>query len=117
MSKRSQTRRREGFLAEYKLDDTYMQKPDPSAGRAGLLGGYSPDGLPILVKVWRRRKGHVDTELEEIWRHELRQLHRLAGFPGASETIAHLRQAGLDEHGFYLVLDPGQRRPLQVMLD
>jgi hypothetical protein len=52
-----------------------------------------------------------------MWRHELRQLHRLAGSPGAADTIVPLRQAGLDDQGFYLVLDPGQRRPLQVTLD
>jgi hypothetical protein len=117
MAKRSTIRRREGFLADYRLDDTYLLKPDPSVGRAGIVGGFATDGVPVLVKVWRRRKGSADTELEEMWRHELRQLHRLAGSPGAADTIVPLRQAGLDDQGFYLVLDPGQRRPLQVTLD
>ena len=94
-----------------------MLAPDPTVGRAGMRGGISPDGLPVIVKSWRRRKGVADLELEEIWRHELRQLHRLAGFPTASDFIARLQQAGHDESAFYLVLDPGQRRPLQVLLD
>src|SRR4051812_45573926 len=96
MAKKSRMRRREGFLAEYKLDEGYLLQPERAVGRAGLLSGFSPDGLPVLVKMWPRKKGQADTELEEIWRHELRQLHRLAGFPGASENIGHLRQSGLD---------------------
>ena len=117
MAKQSNSRRKGAFLEGYKLDERYLLKPERAAGRAGLLGGFSPDGLPVLIKVWPRKKGQPDTELEEIWRHELRQLHRLAGFPGASENVAHLRQAGLDDQGFYLVLDPGQRQPLQVVLE
>jgi hypothetical protein len=113
---RNRNKKREGFLADYKLSDTYLLKPDRAFGRSGLLSGFSPTGTPVLVKIWPRKKGSADTDLEEIWRHELRQLHRLAGFPGASENIAHLQQAGLDDNGFYLVLDPGQRSPLAVLL-
>ena len=56
MGKQPRNRRREGFLADYKLDDTYTVKPDPATGRAGLIGGFSPDGLAVLIKVWRRKK-------------------------------------------------------------
>ncbi len=117
VAKRSSTRRREGYLADYRLSETYLLQADRSAGRAGIITGFAPDGSPVLAKIWPRRKGMEDSELEEIWRHELRQLHRLAGFPGASETIAQLKQAGLDEQGFYLILDPGQRTPLHDLLD
>lgn len=117
VAKRSSTRRREGYLADYRLSETYLLQADRSAGRAGIITGFAPDGSLVLVKIWPRRKGMEDSELEEIWRHELRQLHRLAGFPGASETIAQLKQAGLDEQGFYLILDPGQRTPLHDLLD
>src|SRR5690606_6902498 len=70
-----------------------------------------------LVKVWPRQPGADNRDLEEIWRHELRQLQRLAGYPRASESIAHLYDAGSDEQGFYLVLAAGQRRPLHTVLE
>lgn len=109
-------RRRQGFLETYRLDDAYMLRPDRRAGRPGIYGGFNPDGDAILVKVWPRSGRADDSDLEEIWRHEVRQLHRLAGYPGALDHIAHLRQAGTDPQGFYLVLDPGQRRPLETVL-
>lgn len=110
-------RRKAGFLENYRLDDKYMLKPDRSAGRPGIYGGLSPEGTPILVKVWARANDVNDLDLQDIWRHELRQLHRLAGSPGAADSIAHLHDAGYDPQGFYLILAPGQRQPLQSLLD
>ncbi|WP_370103474.1 AAA domain-containing protein [Bradyrhizobium yuanmingense] len=46
----------------------------------------------------------------------MRHLYRLAGYPGASASIATLLQAGFDDAGFYLVLDLGQREPLATIL-
>lgn len=109
-------RRKDGFLGDYKLDQQFLQKPDVERGRPGVFAGYAPDGTPVLVKEWAR-KGKADGDLEQIWRHELRQLHRLAGYPGAAECIAHLYDAGYDAKGFYLILAPGQRQPLQSILD
>ena len=109
-------RHRTGFLENYRLDETYLLKPDRAKGRPGIYGGFSPDGNPILVKVWPRASEANDHDLEDIWRHELRQLHRLAGYPGAADCIAHLHDAGYDSNGFYLILAPGQRRPLSSLL-
>ncbi|MGO7672714.1 DEAD/DEAH box helicase [Rhizobium ruizarguesonis] len=53
----------------------------------------------------------------EIWRNELRLLHRVGGAPGAEEFIARLLDAGEDKKGFYIVIAAGQRRPLAVLLD
>ena len=78
--------------------------------------GYAPDGSAILAKFWPRTPESNDRDLEEIWRHELRQLHRLAAFPGAADCIAHLYDAGSDEYGFYLILSAGQRQPLQSLI-
>jgi hypothetical protein len=110
-------RRKVGFLEGYKLEDSYMLRPDRAAGRPGIYGGSSPDGVPILVKVWERKADSNDADLQDIWRHELRQLHRLAGFPGAADCIAHLYDAGYDARGFYLIIAPGQRQPLQSLLN
>lgn len=109
-------RRKEGFLADYTLDHAYLQKPDIENGRPGVFSGITADGTPVLVKEWARNSGANDEDLEPIWRHEMRQLHRLAGYPGAGESIAHLHDAGHDSKGFYLIIAPGQRQPLQTFL-
>lgn len=105
------------FLDAYELIKPYLLKPDRSKGRAGIYAGYSPARDPVLVKVWRRAHGANDEDLEEIWHHELRQLHRLAGYPGAADCITHLYDAGYDRRAFYLVLATGQRRPLHALLE
>lgn len=110
-------RRKDGFLGEYTLDQAYLQKPDPATGRPGVFAGQAADGTAVLIKEWLRSSSTKDGDLEQIWRHELRQLHRLAGYPGAAECIAHLQDAGIDAKGFYLVIAPGQRQPLQSLLD
>lgn len=115
MSK-SRISRRRGFLEEYRLDETYLLRPDRATGRPGIFEGLAPDGEPVLVKTWPRNPKQNDEDLAEIWRHELRQLHRLYGYPGAADLIAPLRATGSDERGFYLVLDPGNRRPLGMIL-
>jgi hypothetical protein len=117
MPQKHKTRKGKGFLDGYQLQDTYLQQPDRALGQPGLLAGTSTDGIPVLVKVWPRRANAKDEDLQEIWHHELRQLHRLAGYPGSYEVIAHLLRAGMDEHGFYLVLDLGQKSMLQTTLD
>lgn len=110
-------RRKKGstFLAGYTEDDGYLLTPDTSAGRAGMFLATSPDGEPVLVKFWPKKASVPD--IEEIWRYELRQLHRLAGYPGAGNYIAGLYNAGFDDNGFYLILAPGQRQPLAVTLE
>lgn len=110
-------RRKDGFLGDYKLDQGYLLRPDRTNGRPGIFAGYDSNGTPILVKEWPRSSASNDADLEYIWRHEMRQLHRLAGYPGAAECIAHLCDAGHDTKGFYLVIAPGQRQPLQSLLD
>lgn len=114
---KNKSRRRRGeFLEHYRVDDAYLLKPDRKRGRPGILSGVDENGSPVLIKFWPKVAKENDAELREIWHHEVRQLHRLGGYPGASDTIVTLQQAGVDETGFYLVLDPGQRRPLDTIL-
>ncbi|MBB3065773.1 AAA domain-containing protein [Limibacillus halophilus] len=115
MPKRSR-RRRSQFLSPYRLDDTYLRRPDRKYGRPGILSGIDDHGNPVLVKIWPKAKHTSDSELREIWHHEVRQLHRLGGYPNAFDAIATLQQTGFDDDGFYLVLDPGQRKPLSSVL-
>ncbi|WP_162823710.1 AAA domain-containing protein [Lysobacter sp. TY2-98] len=120
MAQRTETvvrlRRKQGFLRNFELSPTQFVKPDFSAGRPGLREASS-DGTPVLIKHWLRKPSVDDSDLQEIWRHELRQLQRLGGYPGAGDRIAALLSTAQDKDGFYLVLDLGQRRPLQVVLD
>ena len=113
---RSGRKNRDGFLEAFRLDDGYLQKPDRKAGRPGLLTGFDDEGDPVLIKLWQRQIGADDRDLQEVWHHEVRQLHRLGGYPGAAEVIAPLHQAAIDKAGFYLVLKPGLRQPLQTLL-
>ena len=104
------------FLEAYSPAESYLLKPAIAAGRPGLIEGVSPAGDPVLIRVWPRRTTE-DQDLFDIWRHELRQLHRLGGYPGAQRFIAKISDAGSDTKGFYIVLDTGQRRPLEVILE
>lgn len=115
MNSNARRRRKDGFLAAYTVDEDYLQKPDAATGRPGVVGGKDPDGNSVLIREWRRSAKEPDSDLEQIWRHELRQLHRLAGYPGSASCIAHLHDAGFDSRGFYLIIAPGQRQPLESL--
>lgn len=117
MAKIYKTRRGKGFLEGYQLQEPYLLPPDRILGQPGLMMGATPEGAPILVKIWPRQPNAADDDLKEIWHHELRQLHRLAGYPGSYELIAHLLRAGIDEKGFYLVLDLGQKSLLSTLIE
>lgn len=58
-------RRRGSFLDNYRLDDSYLLKPDRRTGRPGLLTGFDPEGDPVVIKMWQRQSGAQDTDLEE----------------------------------------------------
>jgi hypothetical protein len=104
---------RKGFLADYSVEDTYLLKPDRGHGRAGILRARDPSSLDVLIKFWPRAKGVDDSDLEDIWRSEIRQLQRLAAVPRADDLFVHMVTSGKDNEGFYLVLDPGQGSPLE----
>lgn len=110
-------RRKSAFLDKYRLDDAYLRPPDRATGRVGLTEGVGPDGEAVIVKKWPRSARQNDADLEAIWRNEIRQLHRMAGHPVAHDVIAKLVDAGVDAEGFYLVIEPGSRRPIAPSLD
>lgn len=114
---KNRTRKRGGFLDTFRLEERFLRKYDRKAGQSSLLAGFDEMGDPVLVKTWNRQADDPDNDLEEIWHHEVRQLHRLGGYPDPGETIAPLAQAQSDKKGFYLVLRPGQRRPLPTVLE
>src|SRR5436305_13753828 len=112
----SRRAKKTGFLAEYREDDTYLLRPDRALGRAGIVRARDPQGRDVLVKLWPRAKGVDDSDLEDIWRSEIRQLQRLAAVPRSDELFVPMVASGKDPDGFYLLLDPRQGSPLEVFL-
>ena len=109
-----QKRPQSSFLQQYQLERKYLVLPDKQKGRAALRAGTDSEEIPVLIKIWPRTTEEDDVDLRDIWRNEIRQLHRLAGHPGASDYIVELRTTHEDSLGFYLTLNPGQRRPLDM---
>lgn len=106
------------FLSRFRLDDRVLQRGDIRTGKASVIGGFDPEtGSRVVIKHWRRTQNVLDTDLQDIWHQELRQLHRLQGYPGAKEQIVSLLESGEDSNGFYLALLTGQRLPLANVLD
>lgn len=112
----TRTRKKKGFLESYRLDERALIAADRATGRPAIFEGFNADGEPVLIKTWPRVGRGDDLEIEAVWSHELRQLHRLAGYPGAGDLLPPLIDAGVDGHGYHLVLAAGQRRPLASLL-
>ena len=114
---RSERKRSKDFLAAFELDGDPYLAPDRLSGRPGLQAATDEAGEPVLIKTWLRQASRQEADLRELWAHELRQLHRLAGYPGVTELTAAVVKSGVDAQGYHLILDPGPRRPLQALLD
>lgn len=112
LKQRPQTR----FLSQYTLERRALVVADPARGIPALRAGTDNDGHSVLIKTWPRNKDVDDSDLREIWRNELRQLHRLAGHRGVSDYIAPLRTSAFDDEGYHLVLSSEHRRPLEFHL-
>lgn len=105
------------FAGQFRLDNRVIQRGDAKTGRPKMVGASSLEtGERVVVKQWRRDAPTVDTALREIWRQEIRHLHRIAGCPGARDAIVPLLDSGQTEDSFYLILATGQRVPLQTFL-
>jgi hypothetical protein len=110
------SRKKSGFLSDYSVEGAYLLKPARAAGRAGIVRATDKQSRSLLAKIWPRAKGVDDTDLEEIWRSEIRQLQHLAAVPQADELLVNMITSGKDADGFYLVLEAGQGAPLESFL-
>ncbi|MHB8698689.1 MAG: AAA domain-containing protein [Sulfuricaulis sp.] len=104
------------FLTQFTLERRTLARADPARGIPAIRAGVDSNGHSVLIKTWPRNKHVDDADLREIWRNELRHLHRLAGHRGVSDYIVELRASAVDNEGYHLVLSPGQRRPLELHL-
>ncbi|HIC9644180.1 TPA: AAA domain-containing protein, partial [Klebsiella pneumoniae] len=69
----------------------------------------------VLIKFWPKDESKNNDIIEDLWRYEIRQLHRLKGLPGLGDYISSIVDSGKDERGFYLVLDADFRVPLSYI--
>jgi HKD family nuclease len=114
----SEAKVKSAFLSRFKLDDRLLQKGVVKSGRASMVGAVDRvTGNRVIIKQWRRNTGIAGVELHELWRQELRHLHRLAGYPGARQYIVPLLDSSEEDESFFLALGSGQRLPLQVVID
>lgn len=113
---RQTKRQRSSFLSDFDLDDRLLRREDRKTGVPSLVEGYSSTDVQVLVKSWSANKND-NIMLKEIWHHEVRQIHRVCGYPRATKYIAPVYSTGFDDEGFHLALDVGQRRPLAVFLN
>lgn len=110
------TKKSNGFLASFKLAPRQLQAADRARGIPSLRFGVDAAGTQVLIKTWPRAPAVDDTDLRDIWRNETRQLHRIAGNRGVGDYIAQLLDAAVDDQGFHLVLNAGQRVPLGTIM-
>lgn len=105
------------YAGRFAPDREALQTGDATTGRADVRTGSNVEtGARVIIKRWERNNASFDPVIQEIWRQEIRQIHRLMGYPGAKDFIVPLIDSGFDDGGFYLVLGPGQRSPLPVIL-
>ncbi|WP_460206314.1 AAA domain-containing protein [Klebsiella pneumoniae] len=104
----------ESFLKKF-TECIEISKYDADSGKPGLLEGYLSDKR-VIIKCWPT-DNRIDSKIiEDIWRYEIRQLHRLKGLPGLGDFISSMIDSGRDSQGFYLVLDAGYKVPLSHIL-
>lgn len=103
------------FLDRFRLQRKWVCLPKPTVGAPGLIFGEDRDGTEVVIKKWQRTIDD-DGALRELWASEVRQLNTLIASPGARDLIVPMLASGEDKNGFYLVLSPGQRIPLESHL-
>ncbi|WP_447786103.1 AAA domain-containing protein [Pseudomonas germanica] len=98
------------FLFKYS-EVSQLPNQNTTEGKPILITAEHDDN-PVLIKFWPKNQNDNSNILEDIWLYEIRQLHRLKGYPGLGDYISKLLDSGKDEHGFYLVLNAEMRLPL-----
>jgi hypothetical protein len=84
------------------------------SGRLPSLYEVSDAGLFLFARTWARSGDSAD--LRALWSHEVRSLLRLGGYPRSSDYFVRLRDLGIEDKRFFVVLDAGDRQPLAPML-
>lgn len=107
---------KKGFLARFTLAGKQLKAADRAHGTPALRAGTDENGTHLLIKTWPRLTGAEDSDLREIWHHEIRQLNRILGTRGVGDIIAQLEESHVDEQGYHLAIRSEQRQPLATLL-
>ncbi len=77
-----------------------------AAGDAEAWTAYDEDGLQYLARTWAYDGDEPDPVQRALWDAELRTLYKVGSSPGADDTLAVLKDAGLDRDAksFVMVL-------------
>ncbi|MGF6875871.1 hypothetical protein OKW35_005343 [Paraburkholderia sp. MM5477-R1] len=105
-----------GFLGRFNLASKQLKTADRARGTPALRAGTDAQGTRLLIKTWPRIAGAEDSDLREIWHHEIRQLNRILGTRGVGDIIAELEDSHVDEQGYHLAIRSEQREPLATLL-
>lgn len=106
-----------GFLGRFNLASKQLKAANRLAGTPALRSGTDDQGVQFLIKTWPRLAGSEDSDLSEIWHHEIRQLNRILGTRGVDDIIAQLESSHVDEQGYHLAIRSEQRQPLASLIE
>ncbi|HEX7388072.1 MAG TPA: AAA domain-containing protein [Castellaniella sp.] len=107
---------RSEFLTKFGSSIKQVKAAEKKNGTPALRLGIDENGTQLLIKTWPHVPGAGDTDLREIWHHEIRQLNRILGTRGVGDIIAELEESHVDEQGYHLTIRTEQRQPLESIL-
>ncbi len=100
----------DSFLGRYDIERSVV---NGNNGEPDIHEGYNREtGDCVLLKIWPRNDRVNDEDLLSLWQNEIRQIQQLSEYPGASDYLLTMHEAGSDAEGFYLVLESDGKLPL-----
>lgn len=95
----------------FDLEEQFLAAPDTAALKSALIRALDRRrDEPVIVKYWTKTRSAIDSDLREMWRHEMRQVERVRAYPGADEVIVE-GEHGETADAFFFAM-PGDLGPL-----
>jgi len=106
-------RKSDALADRFSLEETFLASPDRAALKSAVIQGIdrSSDD-PVVIKVWEKTGSNVDSDLRELWRHEMRQNERVRAFPRADEVVVEVISSGETSDAFFVAM-AGDLAPLE----
>jgi len=106
-------RQRETLEQRFELDEAFLSSPNTAALKSAVIRAKDRrSGDPVVLKYWSKTGTAVDSDLRELWRHEMRQSERVRSFPRADEVIVDVSGSGECDDAFYIIM-PSDVAPLE----
>ncbi|MEZ0169492.1 AAA domain-containing protein [Microvirga sp. TS319] len=97
------------------MEEAFLATPDTAALKSALIRAVDQrNDEPTVLKYWDKTGSAIDSDLRELWRHEMRQSERVRAFPHADEVIVEVTGSGETSDAFYLAM-PGDLAPLEYV--